>query len=160
MTDFNEILKTAQKWRKDTAKIIDSYYLEIDGTVEIEGIAEGVSKCATYKDSWEYRDRLEEMRGSMYKLHKAYARNLAESKEAYDEGMRYSMASVNNAGGTAWQERQAKYETANITTYKILHNFERLINDIENFNKYLFGRLTWVKDRQYWLQTMEKNSRE
>jgi hypothetical protein len=74
--------------------------------------------------------------------------------------MRNSMAIVNNSGATAWQERQAKYETANISPYKILYNFERLIDDIDNFNKYLFGRLTWVKDRQYWLQTMEKNSRE
>ena len=158
--DYKEVLKKAQHWRKSTASIIDSYLLEIDGTPDIEGIVEGVVKCSSSKEAWEYRDRLEEMRGSMYKLHKSYSRNLAEAREAYNDSMRESMARTKNSGATAWQERQASYEIANITPYKILTQFERLVSDIDNFNKYLSGRLAWVKDRQFWLNSQEKNSRE
>jgi len=158
--DYADVLSTAQKWRKNTAKIIDTYLLEIDGAGEVEGLVEGVVKCSTSKEAWEYRDRLEEMRGAMYKLHKAYARNLAEAQEAYSDAMRESMSRTKNSGATAWQERQASYEITNITPYKILTQFERLVNDIENFNKYLNGRLAWIKDRQFWLNSQEKNSRE
>lgn len=158
--DYKEALKLAQQRRKETAQIIDTYTLEIDGTAEIKGLVQGATECATYTDSWEYRDRLEEMKGSMYRLHKSYSRNLSEAQEHFKDGMRDSMARTKNAGAMAWQERQAQYETSNISAYKLLVQFERMIADIENFNKYLNGRLAWIKDRQFWLNMREKNSRE
>lgn len=159
-TDFTEVLKKAQQRRKETSKMIDAFTLEIEGTGAVEGLVGKAIKCSSYADSWEIRDRIEAIRAGMYKQQKSYARNLAESKELYKDGMRASMASSRNAGGAAWQEREAQYETTNITSYKLLVQYERMVADIEEFNKYLNGRLNWIKDRQFWLRTLEKNSRE
>lgn len=159
-TDYGAILKNAQEWRKKTAQMIDAFTIEIEGNEQIEGLVSKVMKCGSYTESWEVRDRLEAMKAAVYKQEKSYARNRAEAHEVYRDGMRTSMSRTKNSGATAWQEREATYEVANITPYKILNQFERLLEDLEIFSKYLNGRLAWVKDRQFWLRTQEKSSRE
>lgn len=158
--DYNKILKQAQDARLKIKQTVDSFTAEIEGTDTLPGLVTTMIECASYTDSWGVRDRLEGMKAALYKMEKSTSRNVAQSKESYRDGMRTSMGRTKNSGATAWQEREATYEIANITTYKILNQLEQTLADLDIFSRYLNGRLAWVKDRQFWLRTLEKNSRE
>jgi hypothetical protein len=149
MTDFNDILVKIQKQRKKYSEMIDAFHVDIEGNVE------DIITCGTSDEMWNYRDKLEETRGVMYKLKKSAARNLAEIKDNYRDSERAFQAGIKNPQGHV-EERKAKYESQHITEYKIQNNLDRMVEDLERFSWYLEGRLTWVKDRQFWLQHKER----
>jgi len=149
VTDYSEVLIKVQQQRKKYAETVDAFHVDIESKVE------DIINCPTADEMWNYRDMLEEIRGMMYKLKKSASRNLSEIKDGYRDSERIFMAGIKNAQGTG-EERKAKYEAQHITEYKIQNNLDRMVEDLERFSKYLEGRLTWVKDRQFWLQRSEK----
>jgi len=149
--DYNDILVKVQQQRKKYAETVDSYYMNI------EAVVEEITKCASSEDMWNYRDHVEETKALVYKLRKSVGRNYAEINDGYRDSVRVSMAQMKNVSGTG-EERKAKYEMQHITEYKILNNLERMSEDLEKFSWYLEGRLTWIKDRQRWLQSNERLS--
>lgn len=150
--NFSDVLVKVQTQRKKYSETIDAFY------VDIEAHTEDIIECTTTEELWSYRDRLEEIRGSVYKLKRSAARNYAEIQDNYRDSLRVSMSKTKTANGLAYSEREAKYEMQNITEYKILNNMERIVEDLDRFSKYLEGRLAWVKDRQWWVQAKEKSN--
>lgn len=136
--------------RKRTSQVIDSLYLEL------EDLSEKIVTCPSSSEMWNFRDRLEDIRGSIYKLIKSTTRNIGSARETYEAGMREAMVKVKNTGGLHFSEREATYQIKNIDAYKILTNLERSLSDLQAFSRYLDGRLQWVKDRQRWLSDREK----
>ena len=149
--DYSDILVKVQKQRKKYAETVDSFYMNV------EAVVEDISQCTSSEEMWNYRDHLEETKATIYKLRKSVGRNYAEIKDGYRDSVRVSMSQMKNVSGTG-EERKAKYEMQHITEYKILNNLERMSEDLEKFSWYLEGRLTWVKDRQRWLQSNERLS--
>lgn len=147
--DYKNVLIQVQKQRKKYAETIDAFY------VDIEAHTEDIVNCSDSKELWNYRDRLEEIRSVLYKLRKSAYRNFGEIKDNYKDSLRVSMSKTQNASGLHFSEREAKYEMQNITEYKILNNMERVVEDLESFSRYLEGKLSWVKDRQRWIQNNE-----
>ena len=150
MTDFGKILTSVQESRAKISVAIDTFYSEI------EGLLVAVSECPSSTDMWEYRDRFEEIRAKTYRFKKSTQRNLAEAEFAYNDGMRSSMSKMKSTNGMHFEERNAEYQTRNITQYKILDCVKRVVDDVDTFSWYLNGRLRWVKDRQHWLAQREQ----
>ncbi len=148
MTDFVVSIESS---RKKIAKIIDAFY------TELEGIVGKASECASTEELWQHRDRVEEIRGAVYKLKKSTSRNTAEAREAYFDSMRADKA--RGAGDGHYEERLARYEINNISEYKVLTNLERTLEDINNFSYHLDATLRWIKDRFKWMRDDEQWSR-
>ena len=147
--NYSDVLVQVQKQRKKYAETLDAFHVDVEAHVE------DVINCSSSEELWDYRDKLEEIRGTVYKLKKSAARNKAEISDGYHDSVRVSMAGIKNATGTG-EERKAKYEMQHITEYKILNNLERMVEDLERFSWYLEGRLNWIKDRQRWLMNNER----
>lgn len=141
-----EILVKTQQMRKKYAERVDAYYADIEASVP-HIISESDPEAL-----WSYRDNFEEIKAMTYKMSKAISRNRAEIQDNYRDSLRNSMAKTNNTGGLHYNEREAKYEMANITEYKILNNLDRVSEDLDKFVRYLEGRLMWIKERQRFLQ--------
>jgi hypothetical protein len=144
--DYSDVLVRVQQQRKKYAETIDNLFSEL------ESHTEDIINATDPEDLWNYRDHMEEMRATVYKLKKSAGRNHAEIQDGYRDGVRASMARVQNTNGLHFSEREAKYEMQFITEYKILNNLERMVEDLDKFSWYLEGRLRWVKDRQRMLE--------
>lgn len=153
MTDLAKILGNVQEQRTKMEKSLDSLY------VEVEALVPDIISCSSADDLWQYRDRLEDIKSTIYRYKKSTIRNLAQAKEAYRDSMRSTMTRTKNTNGLHFNEREAEYEIKNISQYKIQVNIERTLTDVDEFLSYLIGRLVWVKDRQRWLLQQEINRR-
>jgi hypothetical protein len=147
---MSEILVKAQEHRKKYAERVDSYYADIEASVP------HIIEESDPDKLWSYRDNFEEIKAKTYKMSKSVSRNRAEVFDNYKDSLRNSMAKTNNAGGLHYSEREARYEMANITEYKIINNLDRIIEDLDRFVRYLEGRLMWIKERQRFLQDKTK----
>ena len=147
--DYNDVLIKVQGQRRKYAETIDAFHLDI------ESCSEDIIACGTSDELWNYRDKMEAIKATIYKLKKSAARNNSEIKDNYRDSERAYQAGIRNPQGTV-EERMAKYEAQHITEYKIQNNLDRMVEDLERFSWYLEGRLTWVKDRQFWLQHKER----
>ena len=149
--DYSDILVKVQQQRRKYQETIDTFY------AELESHTNDISECHDADELWNYRDRLEEMKAMTYKLRRSSNRNLAEIQDGYRDGVRVAMSKSQNSNGLHFAEREAKYEMQFITEYKIKSNLERMVDDLEKFSWYLESRLTWVKDKQRWLQSKERS---
>lgn len=161
MTDLTQIVGNVETSRKKIAETLDRFTREIEGPSDEEHdfvcIVEKVQSASDSEELWDARDRMDEIRGGLYKLRKSTARNYAEASDAYYDAIRQEKSRGGNSGH--YEEREAKYEMKHIHEYKIMRNLERTLSDIETFSYYFEGRLRWVKDRLKWVRENEQWSR-